>query len=358
MNKRRNITNLIILLALAMVLSGCKGVEDKSKTHEGMAYIEAMDYDSALDSFAQAKEKKENAELIARGEGIAYMGKMDYAQAVSSFEESLGYCYGNVGDLEVDTNYYLAAAYYRNDELPKAIAAYTSIIDYRPKESDAYYKRGTVELEYNQYDSAVVDFDKAISLKPDDYGKLIDIYISLDANGYTEAGQQYLIKAMNEGQDKMSDFDMGRLKFYNGDFNEARTYLEKARDKNKDKNSRDASQIIIFLGRTYEALGDFNYAASVYEDYTASHEPSQDMYNQLAMCKIKVNDYETALNAVKSGLELEGSPATLKALKANEIICYEHLGDFTKAKHLMEDYSKKYPEDTDAKREAEFLSTR
>ena len=161
MNKKKWIVNLIISMLFAAMLSGCKGVEDKSKTHEGMAYIEAMDYESALDSFAQAKEKKENEELIARGEGIAYMGKMDYAKAVSSFEESLGYCYGNVGNLEVDTNYYLAAAYYRNDELQKAIAAYSSIIGYRPKESDAYYKRGTVELEYNQYDNAVVDFDKA-----------------------------------------------------------------------------------------------------------------------------------------------------------------------------------------------------
>ncbi len=341
---------LLSVLAMSCMLTGCIEREDKSKTHEGMAYIEAMDYDSALNSFDEAQELKEDMELINRGRGIAYIGKMDYASACEAFENSLAYCYGNVGNLEVDTNYYLATAYYKNGQLKEAIDVYSAILDYKGKEKDAYYLRGTVELENGNYEMAVVDFDKAISLNPGDYGRLIDVYISLDSNGYKEAGQQYLSKAMNEGQDKMSDYDLGRLNYYLGDYNAARNYLEKAKDKG-------GSDVVLFLGRTYEALGDYNYAASVYESYLAAHEPRQELYNQLALCKMKTSDYEAALTAVQSGLALEGNSA-LQPLKANEIICYEYLGDFDKAKNLISDYIKLYPDDAKARREVEFLSTR
>ena len=42
----------------------------------------------------------------------------------------------------------------------------------------------------------------------------------------------------------------------------------------------------------------------------------------------------------------------------NEIIAYEYSGDFASAKECMEDYIEKYPDDSDAEREYQFLETR
>ena len=45
-------------------------------------------------------------------------------------------------------------------------------------------------------------------------------------------------------------------------------------------------------------------------------------------------------------------------LSFNEIVAYEHLGNFEQAKALMDTYLASYPGDEKAKREQVFLSTR
>ena len=47
-----------------------------------------------------------------------------------------------------------------------------------------------------------------------------------------------------------------------------------------------------------------------------------------------------------------------QVLLFNEIVAYEHLGEFEKATSLMKEYLVAYPDDELAIREFEFLSTR
>ena len=48
----------------------------------------------------------------------------------------------------------------------------------------------------------------------------------------------------------------------------------------------------------------------------------------------------------------------MQTLSFNEIVAYEHLGDFKQAFVLMENYLKNYPDDVQARREYQFLSSR
>ena len=48
----------------------------------------------------------------------------------------------------------------------------------------------------------------------------------------------------------------------------------------------------------------------------------------------------------------------LATIRKNTIICYENLGDFEKAKSLMEAYVADYPDDEEAKKDYTFLKTR
>ena len=111
------------------------------------------------------------------------------------------------------------------------------------------------------------------------------------------------------------------------------------------------------LGQTYEALGDYNYAASVYNTYLQNKTPDASLYNQLGLCKLKGGDYEAALAAFQAGLEVEGNTAT-QSLMFNELVAYEYLGQYDKAKLAMDQYLALYPDDDKAQREAVFLQTR
>lgn len=336
--------------ALIFLLTGCGSVKAQENINQGMAAIEALDYEGALAFFENALVENEDKELLYRGQGIAYIGLTQYEEAAEALEKSLSFCNGNVSSLEYDTNYYLAAAYYKSGDTDSAIRVYDAILAMRGEEKNAYYLRGMLELERDSFEKAEADFKKAIELDRKDYDCLLNIYQSLEKNGYREAGMEYLQNALSEGENSMSDYDRGRLYYYLQDYDNAKNSLEKARD-------TGSAEAVLFLGRTYEALGDFNYASSVYANYLETHPDTPEIQNQIGICRMQMGDYEAALTAFASGLACEDK-TYMQTLKYNEIAAYEHLSQFKKATVLMESYLEAYPDDENAKREYEFLKTR
>ena len=81
------------------------------------------------------------------------------------------------------------------------------------------------------------------------------------------------------------------------------------------------------------------------------------MYNQLGLCEMTRGEYAKALEAFQAGMRLENT-TMMQTLSFNEIIAYEYLGEYMQAYVLMENYLKNYPDDQQARREYEFLSTR
>ena len=333
-----------------ILLSGCKAAGKSENLNAGMEQIAALEYDNALASFEAARAAGENERLISRGEGLAYMGKTMYDEAAQGFEEALAGSDGRIGDLDYDINYYLATAYYKQGDREKAIAVYDAITALREDEKDAYYLRGVLYTEQGNLDQAKEDFDRTIALDSADYDRLIEIYGVLDAGGYKETGQEYLQAAMDAGTKGMTNYEKGRICYYLEDYENARTYLEKARDES-------GYEAVLFLGKTYETLGDNNYAISVYNTYLESGEANPQVLNQLGLCKMQTGDYEGALAAFQSAMKIEDN-GMMQILKMNEIIAYERLCDYKKATVLMESYLKTYPDDEAAQREYIFLQTR
>ena len=130
-----------LAVALAVcILSGC-GKEQNTNIEQGMQLLEQMDYNGAIESFEAAIVYNEDEQLLYRGEGLAYMGLGDYEQASECFLNSISYAGGNVTNLEFDTNYYLASAYYKLGKYEDAQNIYSAIIGLRDKDTDAYYLR-------------------------------------------------------------------------------------------------------------------------------------------------------------------------------------------------------------------------
>lgn len=340
---------LCLCALLAVTAAGC-GSAGNQNIEAGMAAIGELNYQGALELFEKALVSGEDTELIYRGQGIAYLGLTEYEAAADAFRKALGNAQGP-GDLEFDINYYLATAYVKSGQLDEAIGVYTAITGLRPKEKDAWFYRGTLKLEKGDYDQAAADFDKALSIAPEDYSLYIDISQSLTKKGYQDAAKQYLQAALDRDDKGLTDLDRGRLYFYLEDYNSARDCLERAKD-------AGGAQAALYLGRAYEALGDDNYAASIYSGFLAKDTGQPQIYNQLGLCRLSAGEYQEALEAFQAGLAIEGDNTCLQSLSYNEIVTYEHLGQFKKAAVLMEGYLKNYPDDESAKREYEFLKTR
>lgn len=337
--------------AVAVLLLGGCGMKGKTDNiNAGMEAVAALEYDNALFSFAAAREAGEDLRRINRGEGIAYLGKTMYAEAAQAFETALSYSDGRVNSMDYDINYYLATAYYKLGETEKAIDVYNAILALKDGERDAYYLRGAIWAELGNLDQATADFDKAISLDKTDYDRLIDIYCVLAEHGYKDKGLSYLQTAMEAGTKDMTNYEKGRICYYLEDYENARNYLEKARDEG-------GYEAILFLGRTYETLGDNNYAISVYSTFLESEGPNAQVLNQLGLCRMQTGDYQGALTAFQSAKNIEDN-GMMQVLRMNEIIAYERLHEFKEAASLMNSYLSSYPDDEAAKREYEFLKSR
>ena len=335
-------------ILLAVLLTGCGGTGEK--TQEAMQLIQGLDYQGALEQLNSAEEAGENPRLINRARGIAYMGLTDYDQAISFFEASLAGSNGLVENMDFDLNYYLAAAYSKNGMYTQAESAYNAILALRSEEVDAYFLRGNVRIALNNYEGAKEDFEKVIAMEPKNYDRLIQIYQVLDYAGYGDIGQDYLRTALLSGDKQMNQYVKSRIYYYLGDYQSAYIALEEA------KEQGDAESYL-YLGRAYEATGDYNYAANVYNSYLSKNVGNAEMYNQLGLCELTRGDYQKALEAFQSGMQLENT-TMMQTLSFNEIVAYEYLGEYKRALELIENYLKNYPDDTQAQREREFLVTR
>lgn len=346
---RKKILALTVCGILTVSLAAC-GPGRTEKTDQAMQKIETMEYEEALLILETALVGKEDPRMVARGKGIACLGLTRYEEAAAYFEEALTYSDEKPDPIDFDINYYLATAYYKQGRLDRAAAVYTAITDLKPKETDAFYLRGIVELEQGKVEAAGQDFDAAVLAEPGNYDLRIDIFRSCAEYGQEEMGAVYLQDVISEGNKKLTDFDRGRIHYYLGDYENARLELENAKESG-------GAEAVVLLGQTYEHLGDYNYAASVYSNYLETKGPDSDVYNKLGLCKMKSGDYEAALAAFQSAIELEGNVG-VQMFKFNEIAAYEKMGQFSKAKLLMEQYLELYPDDDRARREYDFLQTR
>ena len=338
----------VVLAGCLLFLGGCgKGGEN---TALGMEALKGLDYQKALEYFDLARAAGESNKELARAEGIAYMGMTQYSQAALSFLEALGYSDGWVEDVDYDINFYLAAAYTKEGRLSEAEEIYSAILDLQPSNEDALFLQGNARMGLDNYTGAKEDFDKVIAMDGKNFDRLIQIYEVLHSYGYKEMGQVYLRAAMDTSGEQMSAYDKGRMYYYLEEYQSAYLALETAKD-------QGGAEAFLYLGKSYEATGDYNYAASVYNNYLAKDTSDARIYNQLGLCEMARGDYHAALSAFQSGMQIENNDV-MQSLLFNEAVTYEYLHDYRQALVLMESYLKTYPDDQVAKREYDFLSTR
>jgi len=351
-NKVTKMRGVFCAIILATGLMGC-GNNVNTSVDAGMAAVKEQKYEEALTLFEKAVVDGEDFELAYRGQGLAYMGLTQYENAVTSFEKALSEAGMFPSDLEYDINFYMATAKYKSGDVMGAIDIFDNILEMKDDHKDAYFLRGSAWMKLNEYEKGNADLKKAIELSKSSTDMVIAVYEVLANYGYTEEGNAYLNSLLETNLSKMSEYEKGKVYYYLEDYDNARNSLETA--KNEEKG--EEATILLMLGKTYEKLGDSEYAAVLYMNYLDENEGNAEIYNQLGLCKLEAGEYREALTAFEAGLAIEGN-ALVQSLSYNQIVAYEYLGDFSTAETLMKQYLASYPDDEAANREYIFLKSR
>lgn len=293
---------------------------------------------------------EDGSKLSYRARGLTSLSQGDYAGASDLFAGALACSNGIIEQTDIDTSYYMAVSEFKAGNLEDAKSTVDAIIALRPEDDGAYFVRGKINLALGNQSDAINDFDKTVSLAPTNYDRYVGIYEELCAKGMDTEAAGYLEAALT-ASGKLSDYNKGVIEYYMGNFTDARSDLETA------KKSQNSENLTLYLGKTYEALGDATYAMTLYTDYIRENSSAGRIYEQLAECRIKAGDYEGALETIEAGLNLGGGEGE-SGLMFDRVIVYERLYDFASAKKSMEEYLQIYPDDSVAIRENVFLNSR
>lgn len=142
-------------------------------------------------------------------------------------------------------------------------------------------------------------------------------------------------------------------------YTEAIASFQKAAE-NK-KLAADASRGIAI---TYYEQKDYQNARDTFQQVIdQGGETTPELYNIMGICSMQLDDYQGALGSFEQGLGSvkdgdEEYAEIAQEMRFNQIVCYEKLLDWENAKAKAQEYSSLYQDDTEAEKEADFLSTR
>ena len=112
--------------------------------------------------------------------------------------------------------------------------------------------------------------------------------------------------------------------------------------------------------------GQYERAMALYEDALGEGAENGQIYNQMGLCQMALEDYEGAGDSFDRGYHLaaaseaggDGEEEVLKELAFNRAVVREYLQEYGEALELFEAYVSAYGADERAQHEIDFLETR
>lgn len=283
--------------------------------------------------------------------GINKMDEGKYDEAVEAFQKALDQSQAVIGEMELDICYYKATAQYNSGDTEGAIKTCGALIDYNEKDAKAYFIRGCVYLKEGDSENARKDYASALELSGNNYALYLSVYENLSGAGFDSEAEELVAKALELKGESAEDYrERGHIYLIREEYDNARKELDQAINMGDTK-------ALLYLAQVYDAQKDDKKAKSLYESYLKQNGSDTDTMIALGEMQLEAGKYQKALELFQQALEA-GSPENEKSLRRNEIVCYENLLDFAKAKEKMASYVKDYPEDEEAQRENQFLQTR
>ena len=305
---------------------------------------------AAATSFTACSKYNEK-EISLRDQGIAAMDEGRYEDAIALFDEALGCSIGKVTDLELDVDYYKAAAQFKNGQFEDAATTYSYLIKYDEKNYKPYFLRGSIYASEGEIGQAIKDYDAAVAIDEKNYLLYIEIYKNLNALGYTDQGLVYLNNALDvTDKSPEAKYFKGRIYYMMGQTAEAEKLLKEAIEK-------DVIDAKLYLAKIYQDGGDYVSAQALLKEYAESDEVTSDALGTLGDIELSSGNYENALEYYEAGLSLD-SIGNMPQLMKGKAAALERLYRFDEAKDVITQYLESYPSDEEASKELVFLQTR
>ena len=275
-----------------------------------------------------ACSKYNQAEIELRDQGVAAMDAGDYAGAIDCFDQALSKSIGKVTDLEIDINYYKAAAQFNAGQFEDAAKTYTYLIKYDEKNSAAYFLRGSIYAKEGEIGKATKDYDAAVAIDEKDYELYIEIYDNLEALGYKDQGLTYLNNAIAVN-DKSPEgkYYKGRVYYLLGQIDDAKTNLKAAMDKG-------VVQANLYMAKIYQDAGDYVTAKELLDEYAKSDQVTSEALATLGDIEMTSGNYESALEYYEAGLKLD-SIDNLPVLMKGQVAALEKLDRYQEAREVL-----------------------
>jgi tetratricopeptide (TPR) repeat protein len=205
------------------------GTPDNAEEHrkKGALLTQQGNYDAALVEFLLALRIMPDLDRAHLGIGAALQGKGDLEGAMAEYRTVLQ---RHPNDPDAHNN--LGSALQQKGDLAAAIAEYRTALDSRPGDALTHFNLGTALSSKGQADAAIEEYRTAIRINPDFVQAYFDLGSLLKDTDQTrdalEAFQQYLSRAPNTPANQPW-------------IEQARTYLEKNRERQHDRGGRRGS---------------------------------------------------------------------------------------------------------------------
>ena len=142
-----------------------------------------------------------------------------------------------------------------------------------------------------------------------------------------------------------------------GQMHDAKLFLEGGKELDKKLEAPGFYEASLAYADACKEAGETEIAMQAYQELIDGGFGNTELYNRLVMNAMEEEDYAGALQLVAEGLAQNDSEA-IQELKFNEAVCYEYLGEFSKALELFRIYAEEFGSNEQAAHEIAFLETR
>ncbi len=340
----------IMILILCFTITGCSlslSPDDSGAYDKGVAALKESDFATALKEFQNAVTVDGRAAEGYRGQGLVYLAQENYKFAANLFDMSLDAMAVDNPEFVEDVNYYKAESLKKSLRTDQAISLYEELTDGTTPYL-AYAMLGKIYLEQGDTKKAKEEFDLSAE-NGADYNTYLLIYQAYKDASLEADGTDYLEASLLLQPVSSQDYaDLGQVYYELEDHSKAIENLLRAIDMGND----DA---VMILGRIYIDDNNVTSARQLFEDSLKKGLNAAYCYNGLALCSLADDRANTALQYIEEGLKTAEDEAK-KSLLFNEVIAYEQLRDFTSAKEKALEFLTMYSNDSQMKREYQFLS--
>jgi Tfp pilus assembly protein PilF len=159
-----------------------------------------------------------------------------------------------------------ASAFYRTNQLDKAIADYDRAIVLEPNNDHAYNNRGIVFVKMGQVEKAIADYDRGIALNPLNYEAYFNLGVLYGRVGLSEKAIGYFNQSITLNPDHAESYkNRGLSYFYAGQYDSALKDFNKSIE--LDQNSATAyfsrGDLYLKTGNQGLALADYRKACDL-----------------------------------------------------------------------------------------------